>query len=286
MSFQVQATANGHSEVEQPKRYHEEVPEGHHDYHGDMAPLPLNASTMSGLQSGVDRHVLDDLYKTLLPDASGQQMPGPFNSQMRSGGNVFGLQPPQYNQFSQGSVEQSNSFPYLSISQDYGLSSQMSSEQLMQSLYGQNMGMANSMQLQKPQNYQPVPILAPEPNKPVKALSAYNFFFRDERERILNGGEEDYSQQKEDKLLSGHWFRDRTKKRRHRKTHGKITFTTLSRMVSQKWKSLADEHKAFYKQVAARDLERYRREVSEQEHSKTATNRAPMQSSVFIARTA
>jgi hypothetical protein len=36
-------------------------------------------------------------------------------------------------------------------------------------------------------------------------------------------------------------------------------------MVSQRWKELDTEGKAFYKQVAAKDLERYRRELNEME---------------------
>lgn len=101
----------------------------------------------------------------------------------------------------------------------------------------------------------------PKTALPLRALSAYNFYFRDERERILNGGEPEYSSEKKRALLSGHWYRDRTVKRRHRKTHGKVSFTTLSKLISQRWRELSAEHKEFYRQIAQEDLERYQKEL-------------------------
>lgn len=111
---------------------------------------------------------------------------------------------------------------------------------------------------------------------PLKSLSAYNFFFRDERERILSGESSvnecndsdimiDSSLEHQEFLLKQHWHQDREKKkhRRHRKTHGKISFTTLSKVISRRWKILSEEKKAFYRSVAAIDWDRYQREVNE-----------------------
>jgi hypothetical protein len=105
-----------------------------------------------------------------------------------------------------------------------------------------------------------------QPQRPVlpfRALSAYNFFFRDERDRIINGGEHEFTPSKKQKLLSEHWFRDRSVKRRHRKTHGKIAFTTLSKVISQGWRDLPEDKRAFYREVAAEDLDRYQRELDQ-----------------------
>jgi len=69
--------------------------------------------------------------------------------------------------------------------------------------------------------------------KMLKPLTAYNFYYRDERDNIcLATGDEvpppvsDFSEAKRQKLLGDRWLRDPTKgKRKHRKTHGKMEFT-------------------------------------------------------------
>jgi len=98
---------------------------------------------------------------------------------------------------------------------------------------------------------------------PLHALSAYNYFFRDERDRIINGMDYEWTKTKQDKLLREHWTRDRSKKRIHCKTHGKINFTTLSKLVSARWKELPEENKNFYKEIASRDWARYLCELAE-----------------------
>jgi hypothetical protein len=79
----------------------------------------------------------------------------------------------------------------------------------------------------------------------------------------LNGGEHEWTIDKQRQLLSAHWSQDRTKKRRHRKSHGKIDFTSLSRLISSRWKELPDSRKDFYRQVASQDWERFQRELDE-----------------------
>lgn len=102
---------------------------------------------------------------------------------------------------------------------------------------------------------------------PLRALSAYNFFFRDERDRILNNKDHDWSQEKEDSLLQGHWNRDRSEKRVHCKTHGKLSFTALSKEVSRRWKALPSQQREFYHRVARRDWNRYGKELAAAETS-------------------
>jgi HMG (high mobility group) box len=104
---------------------------------------------------------------------------------------------------------------------------------------------------------------APDSTKPLKALSAYNFFFRYTRERLLSGNDNEddiFSTNMQELLLNSHWYQDRSQKRRHRKSHGKIDFATLSRMVSHRWKNLPEDRKNFFKEIACKDMQRYRKE--------------------------
>lgn len=50
------------------------------------------------------------------------------------------------------------------------------------------------------------------------------------------------------------------KKRVHRKTHGKVAFVSLAKMVGQKWRALPEEKKKKYQDLALADKERYRKE--------------------------
>lgn len=105
---------------------------------------------------------------------------------------------------------------------------------------------------------------------PLRPLSAYNYFFRDERERILKEGDGRchspdpgtfYSNDRLERTLKEHWNQDRTKRRRHRKTHGQISFTSLSKLVSRRWQELPEEYKNFYKEISTKDWDRYHREL-------------------------
>ena len=66
----------------------------------------------------------------------------------------------------------------------------------------------------------------------LKPLTAYNFYYRDERDNIIFATGDlipppvsDFSEGKSQKLLEDRWLKDPTKeKRKHRRTHGKMEF--------------------------------------------------------------
>jgi hypothetical protein len=138
---------------------------------------------------------------------------------------------------------------------------------------------------------------------PRRALSAYNLFFSEERERILleinpkraqekehteaaeetsgeeqkdaeanegdeaeaeEGGEESTEAKSKPKALPRPLLPTSQKKRRlHRKTHGKISFQLLAQMVGKRWKALSDERIKYYQDLAQEDTKRQEQALDE-----------------------
>jgi hypothetical protein len=80
--------------------------------------------------------------------------------------------------------------------------------------------------------------------KPKRPLSSYNLFFQNERKEILRATPE----------------RAGVKPRR---SHGKIGFADLARNIAANWKSIDPESRAHFDKLAAKDKERYKREMDE-----------------------
>lgn len=118
-------------------------------------------------------------------------------------------------------------------------------------------------------------------DKPKRPLSAYNFFFKEERARILGGANKD-NDNSNDKSNSSE--KDTTanemdseesagddnkesdgkaaapRKGRSR-PHGKISFEDLGRLISQRWQELNPDEVEYYKKKSDEDRKRYQQEM-------------------------
>ena len=93
-------------------------------------------------------------------------------------------------------------------------------------------------------------------DKPKRPLSAYNLFFQHEREKIISSIPDDKSTVSVDDNLS-----EEAKRRRHRKTHGKIGFAALARSIADKWKKIDDSSRSVFAARAEVEKQRYKKEL-------------------------
>lgn len=89
-------------------------------------------------------------------------------------------------------------------------------------------------------------------NGPKRPLSAYNFFFRAEREKILSQEGVTINTQTTKKG-----------KRAHRKSHGALNFSDMGKQIAAAWKSLDETGRAPFVAAAAQDLKVYQKAKEE-----------------------
>ena len=110
--------------------------------------------------------------------------------------------------------------------------------------------------------------------KPKRPLSAYNIFFRQERQRLLGGNDDDAQEGKSEELKGGDGDDDKkpaaavevhgSKKRKRGKPHHKVTFEQMAKIIGQRWKELESDEskKKYYQDIALKDKERYQAEIA------------------------
>ena len=70
------------------------------------------------------------------------------------------------------------------------------------------------------------------------------------------------------RILDTHLEGDKVKKS-HKKTHGKITFQVLSKLIGQRWREISDASvKQYYFELAKSDMDRYNKQMEKYEESK------------------
>jgi len=108
------------------------------------------------------------------------------------------------------------------------------------------------------------PIKRKPKDKPKRPLSAYNFFFKEERQKIIRGVEcEDEALQKEiDPELTPELVQ------KLKKENGKVSFEEMGKVIGKRWKDITanSERSEYYKTKAEGDTKRYKREMEEYNH--------------------
>ena len=111
--------------------------------------------------------------------------------------------------------------------------------------------------------------------KPKRPLSAYNFFFKHERERILKSIDEQ-NEKKISSKTSKERFKDddenevdqkasssKNSVKKKKEAHGKISFENLAKTIGVRWAKLDEKDMEYYQEFADEDLKRYKKETSE-----------------------
>ena len=97
-------------------------------------------------------------------------------------------------------------------------------------------------------------------DKPKRPLSAYNFFFKEEREKILkvvlaeDPKEVDNDPESEDYI-------NEEMMGRLKKEGGKVSFEEMGKLIGQRWKNIDPDRLSKYSELAAEDTERYKKEM-------------------------
>lgn len=111
-----------------------------------------------------------------------------------------------------------------------------------------------------------IPALAKRPtkkkpkDKPKRPLSAYNFFFKEEREKILRVVLAEDPEKVENDPKSEDYL-DEEALRKLRKEGGKVSFEEMGKLIGMRWKNIDPDRLSKYSELAAEDTERYKKEM-------------------------
>lgn len=97
-------------------------------------------------------------------------------------------------------------------------------------------------------------------DKPKRPLSAYNFFFKEEREKILKVvlAEDPSKIQSNPEDVD---YLDEAAIGRLKKEGGKVSFEEMGKIIGQRWKNIDPDRLSTYSEMASEDTERYKTEM-------------------------
>lgn len=97
-------------------------------------------------------------------------------------------------------------------------------------------------------------------DKPKRPLSAYNFFFKEEREKIIQVVlAEDPAKIQTNPEAND--YLDEAAIGRLRKEGGKVSFEEMGKIIGQRWKNIDPDRLSTYSEMASEDTERYKTEM-------------------------
>lgn len=97
-------------------------------------------------------------------------------------------------------------------------------------------------------------------DKPKRPLSAYNFFFKEERGKILRIVLSDDESNAENDPNSDEYI-DKETIQKLKKDDGKVSFEEMGKLIGLRWKQIDPERLTKYSELAAEDTERYKKDM-------------------------
>lgn len=97
-------------------------------------------------------------------------------------------------------------------------------------------------------------------DKPKRPLSAYNYFFKEEREKILRIVLAEDPTKVENDPESEDYLSEEVIGRL-KKEGGKVSFEEMGKIIGQRWKNIDPDRLAKYSEMASEDTERYKKEM-------------------------